>query len=83
MFKGEPPMCYQYRGEVAPTVYAGNIMVHINNTCSYPVDCMIYEDATEKQHRISQPPFVAQSFLLAANVKASRVDLKLECTWKP
>ncbi len=83
MRKGSPPMCYQYRGESRKTYDAYDIFIHVNNTCSYPVDCLVYDDVTEQQTRLVQPPYQAQSLALATNVQASRVSLKLECTWKP
>jgi hypothetical protein len=83
MFKGDPPMCYQYRGEASPTVYASNLFMHANNTCSYAVDCLVYDDVTEKKQHVVLAPFESRIVLLAVEVKASRVELKLECTWKP
>lgn len=83
VMKGEPPMCFQYRGDAAATTYANNIWVHANNTCSYPVDCTVHNDVTEQNHRILLAPFASNSYLLASNTPDKRVDLALECTWKP
>lgn len=83
MRKGSPPMCYQYRGESRKTYDAYDVFIHVNNSCRYSVDCLIYDDVTEQQTRLVQPPYQAQSLALAVNVQASRVNLKLECTWKP
>ena len=83
MRKGSPPMCYQYRGEARKTYDAYDIFLHLNNTCSYTVNCLIYDDVTEKQLELAMPPFQAANYALATNVQASRVDLSLECTWKP
>jgi hypothetical protein len=83
MRKGSPPMCYQYRGEARKTYDAYDIFVHVNNTCSYPVACLIYDDVNEKESQLSMPAYQAQSLALALNVQASRVNLKVECTWKP
>jgi hypothetical protein len=83
MRKGSPPMCYQYRGEARKTYDAYDIFLHLNNTCSYTVDCLVYDDVTEKQIRLAMPPFQAGDYTLATNVQASRVDLSVECTWKP
>jgi hypothetical protein len=81
--KGSPPMCYQSRGEARKTYDAYDIFLHLNNTCSYPVDCLIYDDVTEKQTHLVMPAFQAGDYVLATGVQASRVDLSLECTWKP
>lgn len=83
MRKGSPPMCYQYRGEARKTYDAYDIFLHLNNTCSYPVDCRIYDDVTEKQVQLVMPAFQTGNYTLAAGVQASRVDLDVECTWKP
>lgn len=81
--KGSPPMCYQYRGESRKTYDAYDIFVHVNNTCSYPVDCVIYDDVNEKETQLVMPAYQAQSLTLALNVQASRVNLKVTCIWKP
>ncbi|HEX5098965.1 MAG TPA: hypothetical protein VFV94_05670 [Polyangiaceae bacterium] len=81
--KGEPPMCFQYRGEARPTNNANNIWVHINNTCRYLVDCAVWDDVTEQQHRMVTPEYQTRSFMVAPEVPQRRVDLKLDCTWKP
>jgi hypothetical protein len=81
--KGSPPMCFQYRSEARPAASAYDIWLHLNNTCSYAVDCVFYDDVTEKQNSISEPPYTANSVALAFNVQAKRVDVKAECTWKP
>ena len=83
MRKGDPPMCFQYRGEARPTMNAYNIMLHINNTCRYSVDCTFTDDVTEQGHRIVQPAYVAGSVLLAAESPAKRVTIRAECVWKP
>jgi hypothetical protein len=82
MRKGDPPMCFQYRGESRPTTYANNIWLHLSNLCSYPVDCLVYDDVTEQQHRVIMLPQRNASVILASGVDANRVDLKLECAWK-
>jgi hypothetical protein len=81
--KGSPPMCYQYRGEARKTYDAYDIILHLNNSCSYAVDCLIYDDVSEKQNQLVMPPHQALDYTLAENVQASRVDLSLECIWKP
>jgi hypothetical protein len=81
--KGSPPMCFQYKSEVRATASAYDIFLHLNNTCSYTVDCVFYDDVTEQQHPISEPPYTANSVILASNVPAKRVDIDVECTWKP
>ena len=81
--KGDPPMCFQYRGEARPTTRANNIWVHINNTCSYTVDCMVWDDVSEQQHRMMAPEYQTRSYMVAGEVPQRRVDLKFDCTWKP
>jgi hypothetical protein len=84
MRKGDPPMCFQYRTESRATSQMGarNIFMHVNNTCRFAVDCMVYNDVTEQQQRVGLPGYRQYSFLLASGVPDDRVDLKLECTWK-
>ncbi len=81
--QGSPPMCFQARGESRPADNARNIWVHINNTCSYAVDCSVYDDVTEQQHRMAAPGYQTRSFMVAAGVPDTSVDLDLDCTWKP
>jgi len=83
--QGSPPLCFDYRGEAQATDKAGvsNIWAYLNNTCSYNVDCVIYDDATEQEHPIGVQAYRQLRFLLAASVPANRVKLKLECSWSP
>jgi hypothetical protein len=82
VMKGEPPICFQYRSEARPTSNANNIWVHINNTCSYAVDCNVWDSVTDQQHRMMAPEYQSRSFMVAAESPESRVSIKLECTWK-
>lgn len=83
--QGSPPLCFDYRGEAQATDKAGvsNIWAFLNNTCSYEVNCVIYDDVTEQEHPIGVQAYKQLRFLLAAGVPASRVKLKLECNWSP
>jgi hypothetical protein len=81
--KGSPPMCYQSRTESRKTMTAYDIFLHINNTCSYSVDCLVYDDVTENKLHVVYAPYQADSLILAQNVQASRVDVDFECVWKP
>lgn len=81
--KGDPPMCFQHRAEARPTTRANNIWVHINNTCRYTVDCMVWDDVTELEHRMMAPEFQTRSYMVAGEVPNRSVDLKFDCTWKP
>jgi len=83
--RGSPPLCFDYRGEAQATGEAGvsNLWAHLNNTCSYTVDCMIYDDVTEKEQRVGVLAYKQLRFLLAGGVHASRVQLKLDCSWDP
>jgi hypothetical protein len=83
MRKGDPPMCFQYRVESQPTMRAYNHILHINNSCRYAVDCVFHEDLTDQAHRIAQPAYQAVSYQLAEEVGAKRVDVDVECVWKP
>ena len=76
-------MCFQYRGEATPTMRAYNIVLHVNNTCSYVVDCTFHDDVTDREHHIVSPAFQPQSYMIAEEVPAKRVDLDVECVWKP
>lgn len=83
--QGSPPLCFDYRGEAQATDKAGvsNIWAYLNNTCSYNVDCVIYDDVTEQEHPIGVAAYKQLRFLLAASVPANRVKLKLQCSWSP
>ncbi len=83
MRKGDPPMCFQYRSEARATTRANNIWMMINNTCRYMVDCNIYDDVTEREHRVAIPGFQTVSYIVATEVPQSRVSTKFDCTWKP
>ena len=81
--KGEPPMCYQHRTEARPTGSSkNNIWVHINNTCSYLVDCVVWDDLTEQQHRMIAPEYQTRSFMIAPEASQRSVDTKFDCTWR-
>ena len=82
MMKGDPPMCFQYQGVAKPTTFANNIIMYVNNTCSYRVDCQVYDNVTQQTRPVAAGPFSAGPILLAANVKETSVQLKIECTWK-
>jgi hypothetical protein len=81
--KGDPPMCFQYRSEARPTSSANNIWVHVNNTCSYTVDCMTWDSVSDQEHRMMAPQFQTRSYLVAIEVPDTRVEVKPTCTWKP
>jgi hypothetical protein len=85
MRQGSPPLCFDYRGEAQATDKPGvsNIWAYLNNSCSYAVDCSIYNDATEQESRISVNPYKQLRFLLASGAPVSRVHLKLDCSWNP
>jgi hypothetical protein len=85
MRKGEPPMCYQHRAEARATGDTGvyDILLHVNNSCRYAVDCQVYDDVTEKQNHVTMAANQAYTFGIAEAVPNKRVDLKFECTWKP
>lgn len=81
--RGSPPLCFQYRGEARPstaTLNTKNIWLMANNTCNYPIDCMVWNDVTEQDSRIMLAPFHTNSYLLAANQPVNRVSVKVECT---
>jgi hypothetical protein len=82
---GSPPLCFQTRGEARPQTAPGasNIWLMANNTCSYPMDCMVWDDVTEQEHRIVLPGYATNSYLLAVNAQANRMSYKLDCTWNP
>ncbi|HVR21219.1 MAG TPA: hypothetical protein VMS65_16010 [Polyangiaceae bacterium] len=85
MRKGEPPMCYQHRAEARATGDTGvyDILLHVNNSCRYAVDCQVYDDVTEKQNHVTMAANQAYTFGIAEAVPNKRVDLKFDCTWKP
>lgn len=81
--RGAPPICFQYRSEARPSPTPGqsNIWLMANNTCSYTMDCMVWDDVTEKQNRIVLPPYQTNSYLLAGGAPKTRVSTKLDCSW--
>jgi len=83
--RGSPPLCFDYRGEAQATGEAGisNIWAYLNNTCSYTVNCDIYDDVTEQQHPVGVLANKQLRFLIAASAPATKVRLKLECSWNP
>ncbi|HKO46816.1 MAG TPA: hypothetical protein VJV79_03785 [Polyangiaceae bacterium] len=85
MRHGSPPLCFDYRGEAQATEQAGvsNIWAYLNNTCSFPVECAITNDATEQESRISVNAYRQLRFLLASRAPAKRVRLQLDCSWNP
>ena len=83
MRKGDPPMCYQYRGEARPLAQGYDIWVHLNNTCSYPVDCTFVDDVTEQQNQFVLQPYQQQSIVLSRASSSKRVSIDAECVWKP
>lgn len=84
MRRGDPPLCFQYRGEARASAVAdrSNIWLLVNNTCSYTVDCLVWNDVTQTQHRILVPKFETNSYLIAPGAAASHVNFKLDCTWQ-
>ena len=83
--QGSPPLCFDYRGEAQATAQAGvsNIWAYLNNTCSYAVECSIYDDVTEQEHPVKLAGYQQLRFLLMAGAPANRVKLKLDCNWSP
>src|SRR4051812_3209211 len=71
--RGTPPLCFDYRGEAQATDKAGvsNIWAYLNNTCSYAVDCVIYDDVTEQEHPVGVVAYRQLRFLIASSVPAN------------
>lgn len=61
---------------------ARNIFVHVNNTCKFGVDCTVWDDVSEQEHRVALPGYRQFSYLLAAGVPDNSVNVKFDCTWK-
>lgn len=83
MRKGSPPMCYQYRGESRPLSQGYDIWAHLNNTCGYAVDCTIADDVSGQENRVVMQPYQSQSIVLVRASESKRVNLSLDCLWKP
>jgi len=83
--QGSPPLCFDYRGEAQATGNTGisNIWAYLNNTCGYPVNCVIHNDVTDKDQQVGVIAYRQLRVLLAQGVPATRVRLKLECSWDP
>lgn len=81
--QGDPPMCFQLRTEARPTTRANNIWVHVNNTCRFTVDCMVWDSVTDQEHRMMAPEYQTRSFMVAPETEQRRVEIKPTCTWKP
>jgi hypothetical protein len=82
-YEGEPPMCLQYRKESKPGVKARSLWVHFNNTCSYAMDCMVYNDVSEEELRIVLLKHQPKSLLLFVGTEEKSFDIELHCTWQP
>jgi hypothetical protein len=83
MRKGDPPMCFQYRGEARPLAQGYDIWVHMNNTCGYSVDCTFFDDVTEQQSQFVMPAYQQRSVVLSRGSESKRVSVDAECVWKP
>jgi hypothetical protein len=62
---------------------AYNHLLHINNSCRYDVDCTFHEDLTDRDHQLVTPAHQAVGYQLAQEVEAKRIDVDVECVWKP
>ena len=76
-------MCFQFRSEVRATMRANDILLHVNNSCKYAVDCLFRDNVSEKERRFAHVAYQAESYVLAEEVPTKRVDIDAECTWKP
>ena len=81
--KGDPPMCFQYRTEARATMRAYDLFLHVNNTCSYVVDCVFRDAVSEQERHVVQPANHAEGYTLAEGVETKRLSVDAECTWKP
>ena len=81
VYQGSPPLCFQFREESRPSTYYRSLLVHFNNTCSYALDCIVTNDATEQEQRVLVMPKQHSSLLVASGVDISRFDAQLDCTW--
>lgn len=81
-YGGSPPLCLQYREESRPASRWRTLLVHFNNTCDYPLDCSVYNDATEQEQRVTL--FANRHFTLLVDGASdvSRFDVELDCTWR-
>ena len=82
LYEGPPPLCFQHRNEARRGTYQSALMVHFNNTCDYPVDCLVYNVVTEQEQHVVVAANGRFHLVVAAGVDAQRFDIELDCQWK-
>jgi hypothetical protein len=81
-YTGSPPMCFQHREESRPTSVSRTLLVHFNNTCSFPIECSVYNDVTEAEQEVRLFQGGRYILLVSGNSDAKRFDVELDCTWQ-
>lgn len=81
-YEGEPPMCLQYRKESHAETKQRSLWVHFNNTCSFPLSCLVYNDVSEQELQVVLLKYQPKSLLLLAGSDESSFDVELNCTWQ-
>lgn len=81
-YGGSPPLCLQYREESRPTSRWRTLFVHFNNTCDYPLDCTVYNDATEQEQRVMLMADRHFTLVVEGMSDVSRFDAELYCIWR-
>jgi hypothetical protein len=81
-FQGSPPLCYQHREESKPGPYSRSLLVHLNNTCGFAVDCWIYNDVTEQEQRVILLAKRRAALLVATGTDETMFDVELDCAWQ-
>jgi len=75
-------MCLQLREESRPASSYRILLVHFNNTCDYPLDCNVYNDATEQEQRVVLIANQRFTLLVDGVSEVSRFDVELDCVWQ-
>jgi hypothetical protein len=81
-YEGSPPLCLQHREESRPGPWTRSLLVHFTNTCSFAIDCSVYNDVTEQEQRVIVFAKQKASLLVAAASEESRFDVELDCSWQ-
>jgi len=81
-YGGSPPICLQYREESRPASRWRTLLVHFNNTCDYPLDCSVYNDATEQEQRVGLIANRRFTLVVEGVSEVTRFDVELDCIWR-
>lgn len=78
----QPPLCFQHETESRPSTFNRQLLVHINNTCTFAIDCEMTTDANDRTFEVKAGPYGLYNLLVDPNSERREFRANFQCTWE-